>query len=74
MEDRYEKDEKTLLEERKKLTQRIQQASQMLEQLKGNLINVNAKLEYIQYRRKEEESVEEVTENNDAGSQETSQG
>ncbi len=30
----------------------------MLERLKGNLININTKLEYIQYRRKEKGRIE----------------
>ncbi len=56
--DRYRQDEEKLLKERKQVSQRIQKTSQMLEQLKGNLINIEAKLEYIQYRRKEEENEE----------------
>jgi len=64
MEDKYSDDEKKLMDERKRISERIQQASGMLERLKGNLININAKLEYIQYRRKEEGEgpVEEIKE------------
>ncbi len=58
MEDGYSDDEKKLNEERERVIERIQQASEMLERLKVNLININAKLEYIQYRRKEEGTIE----------------
>lgn len=70
--DRYKEDEEKLLKEREQLSQRIQQAGNMLEQLKANLINVNAKLEYIQYRRKEES--EELEKEPDNGAQEAAQG
>lgn len=58
MEDKYSEDEKKLMDERERVGERIRQASEMLERLKGNLINIDAKLEYIRYRRKEEGTAE----------------
>lgn len=54
MTDRYAKDESTLKQKRQELRQQIQQLNDKIQKANVDLINVEAKLEYIAYRRKEE--------------------
>lgn len=65
MKDKYSEDERELKQNQIKLTQQLNQTQQVLDQTTRALLNIQAKLEYIQYRREKEKQSEGLEEDTD---------